>query len=251
MGTDIHMRGEFRRSADEPWEAIGRVFPYRYFDPLSTSKYYSKPLSYSPFGDRNYRLFTVLAGVRNGYGFAGVPTHTPIEPLSEPRGLPEDIALHESEDEDSAARRDGESALDFAERGWIFGDHSFSFATLRELLDYDWDQPLHQEGIVESAEMERCEDEGRDPNTWCGGVSGPRVEIVEIDEFRRRRATDTLHPQLHVRHQWTTSLRDAIGHPWFSLLESMRRWGTDWQDYGDHRCAHNPDYIRLVFGFDS
>lgn len=41
---------------------------------------------------RNYRTFAVLAGVRNGYGFAGFDKGDPITPTSQPRGLPDDLS---------------------------------------------------------------------------------------------------------------------------------------------------------------
>ena len=42
--------------------------------------------------NRNYWAFAVLADVRNGYGFAGIDKGDPITPISEPRGLPEDLS---------------------------------------------------------------------------------------------------------------------------------------------------------------
>jgi hypothetical protein len=41
--------------------------------------------------NRHYFLFAWLADVRNGFGFAGIPTHDPIKPISERRGLPDDF----------------------------------------------------------------------------------------------------------------------------------------------------------------
>ena len=45
-------------------------------------------------------VFAALADVRNGYGFAGVPTHEAIKPISEARGLPEDRTTSYGEDAD-------------------------------------------------------------------------------------------------------------------------------------------------------
>lgn len=44
---------------------------------------------------RQYPLFGWLANVRNGVGFGNVYTGDPIIPISLPRGLPEDLDLHE------------------------------------------------------------------------------------------------------------------------------------------------------------
>lgn len=67
MGTDIH--GVFQRHNGAAWEDIA-------------SKYQQ---------NRHYQLFAALAGVRNGVGFAGVPTGEAIKPIAEPRGLPADF----------------------------------------------------------------------------------------------------------------------------------------------------------------
>lgn len=66
----------------------------------------------SPFDWRSYSMFGFLAGVRN---YSAVP------PISEPRGLPEDFDADE-------------------EAGGFVGDHSFSWLTVKELSDFDYDQ---------------------------------------------------------------------------------------------------------------
>lgn len=80
-------------------------------------------------GGRNYALFAALANVRN-YG--------DITPISEPRGLPEDFET--DGDEVKLAYSDG--------KVWM-GDHSYTWLTLEELLDWDgWDQKL-DDGTLE------------------------------------------------------------------------------------------------------
>lgn len=74
--------------------------------------------------DRNYALFAALAGVRN-YGN--------ITPISEPRGLPEDFETING-DEVKLAYSGG--------KVWM-GDHSYTWLTLEEMLDWDgWDQRM-------------------------------------------------------------------------------------------------------------
>ena len=50
--------------------------------------------------DRNYTLFAILAGVRNGYGFAGCYRHEPLTPIAEGRGKPDFITFKDEEDTD-------------------------------------------------------------------------------------------------------------------------------------------------------
>jgi len=49
--------------------------------------------------DRNYDTFAVYANVRNGHGFAGVKTGEAWEPISEPRGFPDDFIVGSEPDE--------------------------------------------------------------------------------------------------------------------------------------------------------
>lgn len=69
----------------------------------------------SGYGARHYTVFSVLADVRN----------VDIEPISSPRGLPEDFTLDE------------DYYHDLNKTVWL-GDHSFSWLLLSELEAYDW-----------------------------------------------------------------------------------------------------------------
>lgn len=63
---------------------------------------------------RNYYLFAALADVRNDYE---------IEPISEPRGIPEDVSY---------------PIKHILKVNWGSDAHSISYFTLKELLDVDW-----------------------------------------------------------------------------------------------------------------
>jgi hypothetical protein len=194
MGTDIHGRVEYRYSPED-----------NYFAGESIED------------SRNYRVFAMLAGVRNGYGVAGCPTHTPVQPISEPRGLPEGV-----EDDDCET--------------W-FGDHSFSWVTLKEVLDWPgWNQTLHRTGIVSREEYERLMSCGGGcPESWCGGISGPGVKTAE--------SAEECDDWTHVRYEWTQPFADTVGvfRKWIEYLDAK---------YG-YLLADDPAAVRLVFGFDS
>lgn len=104
MGCDIHLYVE--RQIDGEWESLhpGDVglAPERWdYDGRW-------------FSDRNYPLFAVLANVRNGRG---------IQPISHPRGLPDDVAF-------------------FAKAGaaeWDTDGHSHSWLMLGEVTGYRWE----------------------------------------------------------------------------------------------------------------
>ena len=146
MGCDVHMWAEVRRAG--VWEKIGDVFPNAYADadaerrdiewhnkwlaehPDEDDEEYRDPnwksfhrrLVDHPYDQRNYALYSILADVRNGYGFAGVFTGMGFTPIAPPRGVPED-ASPEYRAEVAAWGGDG---------------HSHSWLTLKELQAYDW-----------------------------------------------------------------------------------------------------------------
>ncbi len=70
-----------------------------------------------PFDRRDYGLFGFLAGVRN---YSAVP------PIAPPRGLPADADYEEPDDD-----TDDEDYL---------GEHSFSWLSVDELANFDYDQ---------------------------------------------------------------------------------------------------------------
>lgn len=177
---------------------------------------------------RNYRVFAMLAGVRNGFGFAGVKTHEPLIPISEPRGLPSDLGLSfwpkvENCEDD-------------------FGGHSFSWLTLSEIRDWPyWDAPLAMTGVLERAEYERMQKTGgAEPEAWSGGVSGPGVIITTHKDVVYGDAPENW---THIQWNWTVPFNQYARtfKLWIDYLCSKYGWIID----------KDPAAIRLVFGFDS
>lgn len=118
MGCDIHGFVRVRSHKAGPWHFVSTV----------------------PSG-RNYALFALLAGVRN---------YDEAEPISEPRGLPDDLQWLSG----SRLPRD-DSAYDKPD--YYFndvGDHSQSFFSLKELREWDGDELAFEGPVAEFA-------------TWC------------------------------------------------------------------------------------
>lgn len=212
MGTDIH--GVAQRRYYEQGE-------YREVAPIPR--------------DRNYRLFAALASVRNGTGFAGVKTFDPIVPVAEPRGLPEDLGKRPYAYDD-----EGEELPDRGYREGDFGDHSYTVLYLSELLAYNWDQPIAACGIVERAEYDQLRIDGSKPESWCGGVSGPGVLVVEQEEVE---AGTARAGYTHVRMYWEDKLSDSCQTflAWMRWMELEHSWVL----------RDDPQAIRLIIGFDS
>lgn len=214
MGTDIH--GKFQARTTSGWEDIDSKYDW----------------------DRNYQLFAVLAGVRNGVGFAGIPTGEAVVPISDPRGIPEDLRY----DEDSI---DWESDHDCF---WL-GDHSFSWLSGEEMLQwFETAGVVKKIGVISRAQWEHrmaSGETGPPSGGWCGSVWGDGTATITHDMALALTIGSptalvdhdglTWDKVTHVSVIWESSLRDELGY----FFEEVRRLSDT---YGD---------IRMVFGFDS
>jgi len=205
MGCDIH--GMFQAKKDGKWRDIPSTWDQ----------------------DRHYFLFSWLAGVRNGHGFAGVPTYTPITPISEPRGLPEDFELV---DEDHPVVDPAVLGLraKWLEPGetpslWM-GDHSHSWLSADEILATPAPDRVWRTGVVERAFFDAW-DGHTPPEDWSGGISGRQIKVAESP-------TDVMPDSTHVRIWWI--------QPGDTL-----KYFTD--EVARLKAEHGE--VRLVFGFDS
>lgn len=247
MGTDIHLQVQGRRPDDGVWEFVKRKPFLLYGD---------EGLDWGddPTG-RNYDVFAFLADVRNGFGFAGVYRHEPVKPQFPHRGLPADYYPSEGQDEnesyeDYEARRAAFTAGDV----WV-GDHSFTWATLKELRDAPWDDvEFKSGGIVGPDDFKVWKHKGM-PDSWSSGISGPGI-VVHDDpaDFATLLAEDKIRyadpgdpalpgrPLDFCRVYWTWNpVKDSAFRRWVDS-EVMTEIADE---YG------GPENVRVVMGFDS
>lgn len=204
MGCDIHMLVQ-KRDAGGVW---------RFVDARG-------------YGERNYHLFAVLAGVRNGTGFAGVKAAEPIQPIAGPRGVPADFQINKHGYTNRWLRDRGEGV-------WL-GDHSHSHATLAEIQAYAWDQPHRKCGVVNAANYALFKERGAPEE--CGSIEGPGIRHVSNAEMERTIAAGAT-TNLYTQISWTVPLRESIGEGWFAFMDMLASIGA-------------PADVRIVFGFDS
>jgi hypothetical protein len=130
MGTGIHVYVEVRyyRFDDLNWEkgvwtSVDKWTqnPYYYLYPENKEPEWQVDIEDSRFCEKNYFLFSILANVRNLEG---------IVPLSMPRGIPENVSGEIKRVSDS----EGTDA------------HSHSWLTLKELLNFNWNQVFTFDG---------------------------------------------------------------------------------------------------------
>lgn len=162
--------------------------------------------------DRHYFLFSWLADVRNGYGFAGVRTYDPIEPIAPQRGIPPDF------DRDSYEAGDEDAP-------WL-GDHSFSWLTADEILAAKRPGTINRTGVVPIAFFKAWD--GKTPPTeWSGGISGRGIEVASVP-------SEITPTTTHVQISWTQP-DDGLDY----FVDEVKRL----------KDMHGE--VRLVFGFDS
>jgi len=129
MGCDIHIWAEVRDKKTGTWTMVGEEFSLDDW----TKEYRKKDKTEHPFDHRDYSVFAFFADVRN---------YDHCEPLSEPRGIPED-----SDD----------WIINEYER-WNGDAHSASYLTLRELSEFDYDKKFWNRRIEKQLS----------PNSWTG-----------------------------------------------------------------------------------
>ncbi len=210
MGCDIHLTVEVRRNGAwqrEPAPAGRDEF---------AEKYGHAPRWYS---GRHYDMFALLAGVRNYNG---------IEPIAEPRGVPDGASP--------------EYLADAEEYGC--DGHSHSWHTLADLQAYDWTKTSTHTGIANALQFMVWRADGR-PRSWCRSVLGGSVRIVSNDEMRKaidRAFTVSQLEHLYTEVAWTETAKEACGE--FDKLIA------DLAALADREHV-TPDDVRIVFFFDN
>ncbi|PCI96619.1 MAG: hypothetical protein COB15_09535 [Flavobacteriales bacterium] len=127
MGCDIHSFVE-KKNEKGDWEKVSDCITLGEFD----RNWYKKEKGDSPFDWRSYSIFAFLAGVRN---------YDHCDPISEPRGVPDDHSLEVGNEYDD---------------DW--GLHSASHLTIKELNDFNYDKEFWNRRISKQT----------GPNSWTG-----------------------------------------------------------------------------------
>lgn len=234
MGTDIHMLAE--RRIKGKWEMVkDRVFPNPYYDD-GTDEDDNNNTRYTnvPYSNRNYDLFAILADVRNGaWG-----DH--FNPISAPKGYPLDL--------DPDAQKDLDCIADYTDDlPHLSVQHSASYLTLKELLDYDWLSQSHSSfGYVTEEDYKYCIKRGLLPPSWCGGVSGYGIERVSASEMEAILLDPSLrNPSVRYYvgcHFPAESYADAAGSFYTSTIPILKSLIPE---------GGTPEDVRIVFDFDS
>jgi|CXWL01.1.fsa_nt_gi hypothetical protein len=231
MGCDIHFYVE--RRVKGRWVSVDKWTPLTKKDIEEYKEYLDSEipkyrLGYkdSFYSGRNYDLFAILANVRNGVGFAGIPTGLGFVPIAMPRGLPKNVSKKVKIWSD------------------IYGEdgHSHSYLTLKELLDYDWNQTTVEYGVVGPNGYKEYKEKGY-PTEYSSGVWGKDIEYVSEDEMEnliKNGLQDTgWDNKVFTKLAWKMSYRDCAGD---FIKETIPKL---------EKLDKNSKNVRIVFWFDN
>lgn len=265
MGADIHLFMEMHNPKTKKWTIVpGPIETCWFCGGTKKIECDDKPepcwkcrgkgrCRMSWFDGRNYDLFAILADVRNGYGFAGVPTGEGFKPIAKPRGVPKDAS--------SGYKHEVEQ--------WDGDGHSHTYHTLKHLQDYDWDgQRTIKRGVVSLAEYkqwkDKCAKAGKmvNPDSWCSAISGPGLTFIKTDqadallasgtvsftekvvgEGKHQRLIITCEKEYYVEIRWEIPYRDTVSPDWFDrTMKKMEQLAS--------KCG-GPNNVRVVCFFDN
>lgn len=143
MGCDIHIYTEVKRK--DTWNHADYFRRNRYYNEGNLSE--PEFVVSSIYDGRNYRLFAVLANVRN-YDNLNMA-------ISPPKGLPENVCPYIKKKSDY----------------WEGDGHSHSYFNLKELKDYQSNNnTVKENGLLTKVQVEEL-GQGILPNFWCRGSS--------------------------------------------------------------------------------
>lgn len=217
MGCDIHCYAEVK--TNNKWKKVGSIFKNPWYiwykDNNKEVPKNEKEFTDSPYDGRNYNLFSILAGVRNDYN---------ILPISNPKGLPNDIS-NEVRGKYSVWEDDG---------------HSASWLTTKELKEYDWkNKTANYSGwfsIKDYVKFKNGEDNfgyGKD----VGGAMVVKISQEEADLMLYKNNFDK-NKSYYVYCEWIESCYESSRFFVDDTIPTLEKLG-------------NPEDVRIVFWFDS
>lgn len=235
MGCDIHIFVERRRG--DKWETVSGKDPmqdwykkqYKKATNIESIKFYRERYekSMNPCyknwicDTRNYRLFSLLANVRNGISirFGEISTGHRLVPISDPKGLPEDVTDIVKEEYEM----------------WGCDSHSASYLTLKELIDGTKNKKIFYRYLVSKEEYVQYKTGGH-PESWCGGSNAKLITNEEMDRWIAGEIQFGENEFIHTILEWEEDLGETGIFHIIKELEDL---------------LENPENVRIVFWFDN
>lgn len=201
MGCDIHVCVEKRSSSTELWESYDST-DVEYVDAIEIG--------------RDYVLFSLLAGVRNHFGFV---------PVAPPRGLPPDVSAE---------------VANAANDEWGSDGHSHSWVTLAELEAANL-QTQRVAGYITLRSYRKWRTTKEPIFEWADDpepFDGMRVPLQELALLARSDANTLDGSVPYSRVPGAVCVPSHTQTTLFKLLAALRKVG-------------DPADVRIVFWFDN
>ena len=212
MGWDIHLYAEFRKEEGWGWLAAGELEEDEDGGPLEI------PYKERLYTGRNYELFSILAGVRNGSNLKSIS-----DPVA--RGLPPDVSL----------------AVLAQSNDWGADGHAHSFLSLKEILDFDWIQKGSLSGVVKGPTYKDWflhSDRKSGPTTYCSAVSGLLINVIREPNHSPEGYSPEELERTYFFAEWAESYHLLCPHFWSECIPRLLPLGP-------------PNDVRIVFWFDN
>lgn len=234
MGCDIHFYVEKR--VDGKWVTADKWTEDKYELGAMAVDHDDQFLT-----SRNYDLFGILANVRNGYGFAGTPTGAGYVPMFAPRGVPNNA----SSEYKAVVERYGADG------------HSHSWASVAEIMAYDWTQKTTKTGWVNPEQRAEWKSRGK-PQEWASMIAGGNVKHLSEAEFSRAWAAVAggINPYWNIEKNLAAFVTELGGGT--PVCEVS--WPKFYYEAGAELLGEvlprlwrlgKPDDVRIVFFFDN
>jgi hypothetical protein len=219
MGCYIHLFQE--KKVNGKWVTADKWAPSSYEDDDDRLRVDYDDRLYT---GRNYRLFSVLAGVRNGVGFADVKTGVAVIPIALPRGVPTDCCPEYKAEVDA----------------WGSDGHSHSWLTLHDIMAYPFKSAGKRGVMPLKTWQEWRRNNLPQPESWSGMVSGPNVKIID-EAMAAGFRDDYSNNDIYVEAEWSRSLRDDCEEFLTMVLPRLQ----------ELESLHGVGNARIVFFFDN
>lgn len=204
-----------------------KVFPNPNYKPEGSYEWQHEQYDSNPDSNRNYDWFAILAGVRNGYGFAGVKTGQGFKVIVEPRGVPED------------ATPDWKEIVE----GWDCDMHSHSWVTLEDFEKFDFNLVTMKTGVVPIGEYQRLRGTTLAPEIWSGGIMGSNIVTISQEKADEHLSNKPDHEligmQVYVQYEWPIIYNEWLDTKIKNWVEPLKYLSTKYKS------------VRIVFGFDN
>lgn len=217
MGCDIHVHIEFKDHEGGWFNVMPHVYN-QYYNPNDPDSTHEPEWRTCNVGEnRDYDLFTEIAGVRD---YTGENEHP------EPRGAPEDMHPVTKAD---------------CER-WGCDGHSHSyltFAELRELIAKNTGE-IKRTGMLSPKQIRELEEDGKEPESWCQGCS--------MEDYERREWIQRVE-KCRTAYWFEELAQAAFMSVWKHQICGRGEW--DWEKPAYEQEGVDWERLRVVFWFDN